>query len=50
MKKSDCDEESYYQKIEQDLRKLILITVKAEEFIADYALVKTEDLWDEDFD
>ena len=50
MKKSDYDEETYYQKIEEDLRTLILITLKAEERIADYALVKTEDLWDEDFD
>ena len=50
MKKTDYDEETYYKKIEEDLRTLILITLKAEELIADYALVKTEDLWNEDYD
>jgi hypothetical protein len=50
MKKTDYQEETYYQMVERDLKPLILITHKAEELIADYALVKTEDLWDEDYD
>ena len=50
MKKSDYDEETYYQKIEEDLRLLIQMTLKFEELIADYELTKTEDLWDEEFD
>ena len=50
MRKTDYEEDTYYKKIEEDLRTLILITLKAEELIADYALVKTEDLWDEDYD
>jgi len=50
MRKSDYDEETYYKKVEQDLLPLILMTHKFEEFISDYALMKTEDLWDEDFD
>ena len=50
MRKTDYDEKTYYQKVEKDLKPLILITLKAEELIADYALVKTEDLWDEDYD
>ena len=50
MKKTDHEESHYYQLVERDLRPLILITLKAEELIADYALVKTEDLWDEDYD
>ena len=49
MKKTDYDEETYYKKVEQDLFPLILMTQKFEEFISDYALMKTEDLWDEDF-
>ena len=49
IKKSDYDEESYYQKVAQDLFPLILMTKKFEEFISDYALMKNEDLWDEDF-
>ena len=50
MRKTDYDEDTYYQMVERDLKPLILITLKAEELIADYALVKTEDLWDEEFD
>ena len=50
MRKTDYDEDTYYQMVERDLKPLILITLKAEELIADYALVKTEDLWDEDYD
>ena len=50
MKKTDHEEEHYYQLVERDLEPLILITLKAEQLIADYALVKTEDLWDEDYD
>ena len=50
MKKTDYDEETYYKKVEQDLFPLILMTKKFEEFISDYALMNTEDLWDEDFD
>ena len=50
MRKTDYDEETYYQMVERDLKPLILITLKAEELIADYALVKTEDLWDEEYD
>ena len=50
MRKTDYDEDTYYQMFERDLKPLILITNKAEELIADHALVKTEDLWDEDYD
>ena len=50
MKKSDYDEETYYQKIAQDLYPLIQMTLNFEDLIADYELTKTEDLWDEDFD
>ena len=50
MRKTDYDEDTYYQMVERDLKPLILITQKAEELIVDYALVKTEDLWDEDYD
>jgi len=50
MKKTDYDEETYYKKVEKDLFPLILMTQKFEEFISDYALMNTEDLWDEDFD
>ena len=50
MRKTDYDEDTYYQMVERDLKPLILITHKAEELIADYALVRTEDLWDEDYD
>ena len=50
MRKTDYDEDTYYQMVERDLKPLILITNKAEELIADHALVKTEDLWDEDYD
>jgi hypothetical protein len=50
MKKTDYDEETYYKKIEEDLCPLILMTLKFEEFISDFALTKTEDLWDEEFD
>ena len=50
MKKTDYDQETYYKRFEKDLKPLILITSKAEELIADYALVKTQDLWDEDYD
>jgi hypothetical protein len=50
MKKTDYDEETYYKKVEQDLFPLILMTHKFEEFISDYALMKTEDRWDEEFD
>ena len=50
MRKTDYDEETYYKKVKQDLLPLILMTHKFEEFISDYALMKTEDLWDEDFD
>ena len=50
MRKTDYDKDTYYQMVERDLKPLILITLKAEELIADYALVKTEDLWDEDYD
>ena len=50
MRKTDYDEGTYYQMVERDLKPLILITQKAEELIADHALVKTEDLWDEDYD
>ena len=50
MRKTDYDEETYDQMVERDLKPLILITLTAEELIADYALVKTEDLWDEDYD
>ena len=50
MKKSDYDEETYYQKIEQDLRPLIQMTLNFEELIADYELTRTEDCWDEEFD
>jgi len=50
MKKSDYGEEAYYKKIESDLAPLILMTMKFEEFISDYALIKTEDCWDEEYD
>ena len=50
MRETDYDEDTYYQMVERDLKPLILITLKVEELIADYALVKTEDLWDEEFD
>ncbi|MDC2993723.1 hypothetical protein OAZ88_00360 [bacterium] len=50
MRKTDYDEDTYYQMVERDLKPLILITQKAEELIADHVLVKTEDLWDEDYD
>jgi len=50
MKKSDYGEEAYYKKIEGDLAPLILMTMKFEEFISDYALIKTEDCWDEEYD
>ena len=50
MKKTDYDQDTYYKRVEKDLKPLILITLKAEELIADYALVKTEDLWDEEYD
>ena len=50
MKKTDYDEETYYKKVEKDLLPLILMTQKFEEIISDYALMKTEDCWDEDFD
>ena len=49
MKKTDYDKDTYYQKVEEDLRPLILITTKFEELISDYALMKTEDLWDEEY-
>ena len=44
MRKTDYDEKTYYQMVDRDLRPLITITHKEEELIADYALVKTEDL------
>mgnify|MGYP001435971381 CR=1 FL=1 len=50
MKKTDYDEETYYQKVKKDLYPLVVITRKIEELISDYALMKTEDLWDEDYD
>ena len=50
MRKTDYDKDTYYQKIEKDLKPLIFITLKAEELIADYALVKTEDLRDDDYE
>ena len=50
MKKTDYDEETYYKKVEKDLFPLILMTQKFEEFISDYALMKTEDCWDEEYD
>ena len=49
MKKIDSDQEIFYQKVEEDLRPIILMTMKFEEFISDYALMKTEDLWDEEY-
>ena len=49
MKKTDYDEETYYQKVEKDLFPLILMTMKFEDLISDYALMKTEDVWDEEF-
>jgi hypothetical protein len=50
MKKTDYDEETYYKIVEKDLFPLILMTQKFEEFISDYALMKTEVLWDVEFD
>ena len=50
MKKTDYDKKTYYQKVEEDLRPIILITTKFEELISDYALMKTEDLWDEEYE
>jgi hypothetical protein len=50
MKKTDYDEETYYKKVEEDLLPLTLMTQKFEEFISDYALAKTEDCWDEEYD
>ena len=50
MKKIDYDQETFCQKVEEDLRPIILMKMKFEEFISDYALMKTEDLWDEDYD
>ena len=49
MKKTDYDEETYYQKVRKDLYPLVVITKKIEELISDYALMKTEDVWDEEF-
>ena len=49
MKKTDYDEETYYQMVKKDLYPLIVITRKIEELISDYALMKTEDVWDEEF-
>ena len=49
MKKTDYDEETYYQKVEKDLFPLTLMTMKFEGLISDYALMKTEDLWDEEY-
>jgi hypothetical protein len=49
MKKTDYDEKTYYEKIEEDLFPLVLMTQKFEELISDYDLAKTEDVWDEDF-
>ena len=49
MKKTDYDKETYYQKVEKDLLPLILMTMKFEELISDYALMQTEDVWDEEF-
>ena len=37
MRKTDYDEETYYQMVERDLKPLILITHKAEELIADHS-------------
>jgi len=50
MKKTDVDEETYYKIVEKDLFPLILMTQKFEEFISDYALMKTEDRWNKEFD
>ena len=50
MSKSDWDEENYYKKVEQDLIPLILMTNNLNMLIADFALIKTEDVWDEEFD
>ena len=49
MKKTDYDKETYYQKVEKDLLPLVVITRKIEELISDYALMQTEDVWDEEF-
>ena len=49
MKKTDYDEDTYYKMVAKDLEPLILMTMKIEEFIIDYALMKTEDVWDEEF-
>ena len=49
MKKTDYDKETYYQKVKQDLLPLVVITRKIEELISDYALMQTEDVWDEEF-
>lgn len=49
MRKTDYDEKTYYEKIEKDLFPLTLMRQKFEELITDYALMKTEDVWDEDF-
>lgn len=50
MKKTDYDEDSYYKKVEKDLAPLILMTMKFEELISDFALMSTEDCWDEEYD
>ena len=50
MRKTDYDEETYYKLVERDLLPLIVMTKKFEEFISDYALAKTEDCWDEEYD
>lgn len=50
MKKTDYDEETYYNKVAQDLLPLIQMTFKFEELISDYDLIRTEDVWDEEFD
>ena len=49
MKKTDYEKETYYQKVEKDLLPLVVITRKIEELISDYALMQTEDVWDEEF-
>ena len=49
MRKTDFDEETYYQKVKKDLFPLVVITRQIEELISDYALMKTEDVWDEKF-
>lgn len=49
MPKLKYDRDNYYKKVEEDLLPLILITQRLEDLISDYALAKTEDCWDEDF-